>query len=150
MPRINLLPWREQQRTERKKAFGVGMFGAFVESHRLSCRLLGGGLWAGLIRIQREAAALTIAAGHAFQPVILDAAKKKRVHGINMLLLRQGWGRCSFLPPGRLNNDRCAQRTEMRKTSRKARAGFAFNLTVSWGIVARTIQAGLAFQRLTS
>jgi len=25
MPRINLLPWREQQRTERKKAFGVGM-----------------------------------------------------------------------------------------------------------------------------
>jgi len=30
MPRINLLPWREQQRTERKKAFGVGMFGAFI------------------------------------------------------------------------------------------------------------------------
>lgn len=30
MPRINLLPWREQQRVERKKAFGVGMFGAFV------------------------------------------------------------------------------------------------------------------------
>ena len=26
MPRINLLPWREQQRTERKKAFAVGMF----------------------------------------------------------------------------------------------------------------------------
>jgi type IV pilus assembly protein PilN len=25
MPRINLLPWREQQRTDRKKAFGVGM-----------------------------------------------------------------------------------------------------------------------------
>jgi type IV pilus assembly protein PilN len=25
MPRINLLPWREQQRTERKKAFLVGM-----------------------------------------------------------------------------------------------------------------------------
>jgi type IV pilus assembly protein PilN len=25
MPRINLLPWREQQRTERKKSFGVGM-----------------------------------------------------------------------------------------------------------------------------
>lgn len=30
MPRINLLPWREQQREERKKSFGVGMFGAFV------------------------------------------------------------------------------------------------------------------------
>lgn len=30
MPRINLLPWREQQRTERKKAFGVGMAGAFI------------------------------------------------------------------------------------------------------------------------
>jgi type IV pilus assembly protein PilN len=30
MPRINLLPWREQQRTERKKAFGVGMLGATV------------------------------------------------------------------------------------------------------------------------
>ena len=30
MPRINLLPWREQQRTERKKAFGVGMIGAAV------------------------------------------------------------------------------------------------------------------------
>jgi type IV pilus assembly protein PilN len=30
MPRINLLPWREQQRTERKKAFGVGMFAAFL------------------------------------------------------------------------------------------------------------------------
>lgn len=26
MPRINLLPWREQQRTERKKSFAVGMF----------------------------------------------------------------------------------------------------------------------------
>jgi type IV pilus assembly protein PilN len=30
MPRINLLPWREQERVERKKAFGVGMFGAAV------------------------------------------------------------------------------------------------------------------------
>jgi type IV pilus assembly protein PilN len=30
MPRINLLPWREQQRVERKKAFAVGMFGAFI------------------------------------------------------------------------------------------------------------------------
>jgi type IV pilus assembly protein PilN len=30
MPRINLLPWREQQRVERKKAFGVGMFGAMI------------------------------------------------------------------------------------------------------------------------
>lgn len=30
MPRINLLPWREQQRIERKKAFGVGMFAAFL------------------------------------------------------------------------------------------------------------------------
>jgi type IV pilus assembly protein PilN len=30
MPRINLLPWREQQRTERKKAFGVGMAAAAV------------------------------------------------------------------------------------------------------------------------
>jgi type IV pilus assembly protein PilN len=30
MPRINLLPWREQQRTERKKAFGVGMLAAAV------------------------------------------------------------------------------------------------------------------------
>ena len=28
MPRINLLPWREQQRAERKKSFGVGMFAA--------------------------------------------------------------------------------------------------------------------------
>jgi type IV pilus assembly protein PilN len=28
MPRINLLPWREQQRVERKKAFGVGMAAA--------------------------------------------------------------------------------------------------------------------------
>ncbi|MET0279497.1 MAG: PilN domain-containing protein [Steroidobacteraceae bacterium] len=28
MPRINLLPWREQQRTERKKSFGVGMVAA--------------------------------------------------------------------------------------------------------------------------
>jgi len=30
MPRINLLPWREQQRTERKKAFGVGMLAAAI------------------------------------------------------------------------------------------------------------------------
>jgi len=30
MPRINLLPWREQQRVERKKAFGVGMLAAAV------------------------------------------------------------------------------------------------------------------------
>ena len=30
MPRINLLPWREQQRAERKKAFGVGMVGAMI------------------------------------------------------------------------------------------------------------------------
>jgi len=30
MPRINLLPWREQQRAERKKAFGVGMVAAMV------------------------------------------------------------------------------------------------------------------------
>lgn len=30
MPRINLLPWREQERVERKKAFGVGMLGAAV------------------------------------------------------------------------------------------------------------------------
>ncbi len=30
MPRINLLPWREQQRAERKKSFGVGMVGAMV------------------------------------------------------------------------------------------------------------------------
>jgi type IV pilus assembly protein PilN len=30
MPRINLLPWREQQRTERKKAFGVGMLAGFL------------------------------------------------------------------------------------------------------------------------
>jgi type IV pilus assembly protein PilN len=30
MPRINLLPWREQQRTERNKAFGVGMLAAAV------------------------------------------------------------------------------------------------------------------------
>ncbi len=30
MPRINLLPWREQQRTERKKAFAVGMMAALV------------------------------------------------------------------------------------------------------------------------
>jgi type IV pilus assembly protein PilN len=30
MPRINLLPWREQQRTERKKSFAVGMVGAAI------------------------------------------------------------------------------------------------------------------------
>ena len=30
MPRINLLPWREQQRTERKKSFAVGMIAALV------------------------------------------------------------------------------------------------------------------------
>jgi type IV pilus assembly protein PilN len=30
MPRINLLPWREQQRNERKKAFAVSMFGAAI------------------------------------------------------------------------------------------------------------------------
>lgn len=30
MPRINLLPWREQQRTERKKSFAVGMIAAVV------------------------------------------------------------------------------------------------------------------------
>jgi type IV pilus assembly protein PilN len=30
MPRINLLPWREQQRTERKKSFGVGIAAATV------------------------------------------------------------------------------------------------------------------------
>ncbi len=28
MPRINLLPWREQQRTERKKSFAVGVIAA--------------------------------------------------------------------------------------------------------------------------
>jgi type IV pilus assembly protein PilN len=30
MPRINLLPWREQQRKERKLAFTVGVFGALL------------------------------------------------------------------------------------------------------------------------
>ena len=30
MPRINLLPWREQQRKERKLAFTVGIFGALI------------------------------------------------------------------------------------------------------------------------
>jgi type IV pilus assembly protein PilN len=30
MPRINLLPWREQQRTERKKTFAVGMIAALI------------------------------------------------------------------------------------------------------------------------
>ena len=30
MPRINLLPWREQQRKERKLAFTVGVFGALI------------------------------------------------------------------------------------------------------------------------
>jgi len=30
MPRINLLPWREQQRTERKKSFAVGMIAAAI------------------------------------------------------------------------------------------------------------------------
>jgi type IV pilus assembly protein PilN len=30
MPRINLLPWREQQRSDRKKAFGVGLGAAFL------------------------------------------------------------------------------------------------------------------------
>jgi type IV pilus assembly protein PilN len=30
MPRINLLPWREQQRTERKKSFAVGMIAALI------------------------------------------------------------------------------------------------------------------------
>jgi Tfp pilus assembly protein PilN len=30
MPRINLLPWREQQRKERKLAFTVGMVGAVI------------------------------------------------------------------------------------------------------------------------
>jgi type IV pilus assembly protein PilN len=30
MPRINLLPWREQQRTERKKSFTVGMMAALM------------------------------------------------------------------------------------------------------------------------
>ncbi|MEO8309119.1 MAG: PilN domain-containing protein [Pseudomonadota bacterium] len=32
MPRINLLPWREQQRAERKKSFGVGIAAATVAS----------------------------------------------------------------------------------------------------------------------
>ena len=32
MPRINLLPWREQQRKERKQAFGVGIAAATVAS----------------------------------------------------------------------------------------------------------------------
>jgi type IV pilus assembly protein PilN len=30
MPRINLLPWREQQRKDRKLAFTVGIFGALL------------------------------------------------------------------------------------------------------------------------
>jgi type IV pilus assembly protein PilN len=30
MPRINLLPWREQQRKDRKLAFTVGIFGALI------------------------------------------------------------------------------------------------------------------------
>jgi len=30
MPRINLLPWREQQRTDRKKSFAVGMIAAMI------------------------------------------------------------------------------------------------------------------------
>ena len=36
MPRINLLPWREQQRNDRKKAFGVGLFGAFLGAAALT------------------------------------------------------------------------------------------------------------------
>lgn len=32
MPRINLLPWREQQRTERKKSFAVGLVAAIIAS----------------------------------------------------------------------------------------------------------------------
>ena len=30
MPRINLLPWRDQQRTERKKSFAVGVIASLV------------------------------------------------------------------------------------------------------------------------
>ncbi len=36
MPRINLLPWREQQRTERKKSFAVGMIAAAIAALAVS------------------------------------------------------------------------------------------------------------------
>ena len=44
MPRINLLPWREQKRRDRKMAFGVGM-GAALASALLFA--VGAYLWAG-------------------------------------------------------------------------------------------------------
>ena len=36
MPRVNLLPWREQQRTDRKKAFGVGLGAALIAAGALT------------------------------------------------------------------------------------------------------------------
>ena len=46
MRRINLLPWREQQRRERKMAFGVGMGAALIVALLFA---IGAYLWAGAI-----------------------------------------------------------------------------------------------------
>lgn len=52
MRRINLLPWREQQRRERKMAFGVGMAAALVGALLFA---VGAYLWAGaMVSDQRD------------------------------------------------------------------------------------------------
>ena len=40
MPRINLLPWREEQRKERKLAFLVALGGAAIAAGVVSARRL--------------------------------------------------------------------------------------------------------------
>jgi type IV pilus assembly protein PilN len=52
MRRINLLPWREQQRRDRKMAFGVGMGAALVSALLFA---VGAYLWAGaMVSDQRD------------------------------------------------------------------------------------------------
>lgn len=52
MPRINLLPWREQQRTERKKAFFVGLGAAGIAA--LACTGAGFLMFSQMIEAQKQ------------------------------------------------------------------------------------------------
>ncbi|MET0660738.1 MAG: PilN domain-containing protein [Steroidobacteraceae bacterium] len=56
MPRINLLPWREQQRTERKKGFLVGMGAALLGAAAVS--LAGYLMMSQMVEAQRKRNAL--------------------------------------------------------------------------------------------
>ena len=85
MPRINLLPWREQQRAERKKAFAVGMFGAFLGA--LVVAGIGWFLMKQTIDAQRDRNNLLLAGALSDKQIDALAAAFRETAGAPPLLL---------------------------------------------------------------